>query len=387
MDGFWGYRRPDGSVGTRNYMVVLSAVGCINEVTRRIAAQIPGSKAVTHHQGCAQLPPDLDHVSKVLVNLGNNPNVGAVLVVGLGCEGVQPAKIVEGIAASGRPVEMVSLQEMGGWSKTIAAGLDYGRKLAAHVAAQQRTLCSWEELRIGIKCGASDTTQGLAANPAVGVASDRIIAMGATSIFTETTEVMGAETVLAKRAASPQVGEMICQTVRGLEESLARYGVDIRGGQPTRGNILGGITSIEEKSLGAICKAGTAPVQWVLGYGERPPGRGLYFMDSPGREIEALTGLAAGGSSLLVFATGRGAPQGFPICPVVKVSGNPRTASWLAEHIDVDVSGIVTGEANLAESGERVYRQILAVASGEATKAEVIGFDETMDIYTMGPSI
>jgi altronate dehydratase large subunit len=227
----------------------------------------------------------------------------------------------------------------------------------------------------------------LAANPAVGVASDRILAMGATSVFAETTEVMGAEDVLAQRAATPQVGQMICQTVHDLENGLARYGVDIRGGQPTRGNILGGITSIEEKSLGAICKAGTAPIQWVLRYGERPPGRGLYFMDSPGREIEALTGLVAAGSAMLVFSTGRGAPQGFPLVPVVKVSGNPRTVSWLAEHIDVDVSGIITGDSELPEAGERVLRQILATASGELTKAEVIGYDETMDIYVTGPSI
>ncbi len=387
MDGFWGYRRPDGGAGTRNYLAVISTVGCINEVTRKIAARIEGSKPILHHQGCAQLPPDLDHVSDVLINLGTNPNVAAALVVGLGCEGVEPAKVVKGIAATGRPVASICLQEIGGYSKAVAAGVTAGTELMKFVSAQQRTLCGFADLAIGIKCGASDTTQGLAANPSVGVASDHIVALGATSIFTETTEVMGAERVLAQRAATPEVGEMICRCVRDLEQGLERYGVDMRGGQPTRGNIMGGITSIEEKSLGAICKAGHAPIQYVLRYGQRPSGRGLYFMDSPGREIEALTGLAAAGSTLLVFATGLGAPQGFPIAPVVKVSGNARTCAWLSEHIDIDVSGVIDGQLALPEAGERIFAKISATASGETTKAEIIGYDETMDIYVTGPSI
>ncbi len=387
MEKFLAYRRPDGSFGTRNFLAIISAVGCINEVTRKISQQLPGSRPIMHHQGCAQLPPDLAHVTRVLGNLGNNPNVGAALVVGLGCEGVQPTEIVQTIAASGRPVEFVSLQEDGGWTKAIEAGVRYGGQMLSDLERAKREPVDWAELRIGIKCGASDTTQGLAANPAVGFASDRLVSLGGTSVFTETTEVMGAEKVLAKRGATPEVGAKICGLVRDLEDGLARFGVDIRGGQPTRGNILGGITSIEEKSLGAICKSGTAQVKDVLVYGEPPQGKGLYFMDSPGREIEALTGLAAAGSSLLVFATGRGAPQGFPLVPVVKVSGNPRTVSWLQEHIDVDVSGIITLDYDLPTAGGRVFDAIVAAANGALTKAEIIGYEETMDIYVTGPSI
>ena len=387
MNGFRGYRRADGGVGTRNHLAIIPTVGCVNDVARKIAAEIPGARPLLHHQGCAQLPPDQEQVTRVLIGLGTNPNVGAALIVGLGCEGVAPDPVAQGIAASGRPVEVVSLQETGGYSKTVAAGIAIGRKFAAELATCQRTPADIAELTIGIKCGASDTTQGLAANPAVGVASDRIVAMGGTSIFTETTEIMGAEHVLARRAATPEVGRQICQSVVELERNLERYGVDIRGGQPTRGNILGGITSIEEKSLGAICKAGSAPIKAMLRYGERPPGRGLYFMDSPGREMEALTGLAATGAQVLVFATGRGAPQGFAITPVVKISGNARTCQWLSEHIDVDVSGIIDGTLTLPDAGELVLRKILGAASGEDTKAEIIGYVEVMDIYVTGPSI
>ncbi len=382
-----GYRRADGGVGTRNYLAIIPTVGCINDVARKIASQIAGARPLLHHQGCAQLPPDLEQVTRVLINLGTNPNVGAAVVVSLGCEGVSPEPIAQAIAATGRPVATVSLQGMGGFSKVVEAGVEAGRRFAVELASRRRVPCGIEELSIGIKCGASDTTQGLAANPAVGVASDAIVAQGGTSIFTETTEIMGAEHVLARRAASPEVGRLLCQTVTDLERNLERYGVDMRGGQPTRGNILGGITSIEEKSLGAICKAGNAPIQAVLRYGERPPGRGLFFMDSPGREMEALTGLAAAGAQVLVFATGLGAPQGFAITPVVKVSGNARTCAWLAEHIDVDVSGVVEGKLSLPEAGELVLSCILAAASGEDTKAEIVGYTEVMDIYVTGPSI
>jgi len=387
MSGFWGYRRADGGAGVRNYLAVIPTVGCVNEVARKVASEIPGARALLHHQGCGQLPPDLDQVRRVLAGLGTNANVGAALVVGLGCEGVPAEGVADAIASSGRAVAVVSLQEVGGYSRAVAAGVETGQRLFAGIAAQERVRCGADELTIGIKCGSSDTTQGIAANPAVGAAGDKLIAMGGSSIFCETTEVMGAEHVLAARAATPAVAEAIVRRVCDLERELDRFGVDMRGGQPTAGNIAGGITSIEEKSLGAICKAGTAPVQAVLSYGQRPDGRGLFFMDSPGREMEVLTGLVAAGAQVLVFSTGRGAPQGFPIAPVVKVSGNARTVAWLGEHIDVDVSGIVSGDLALPAAGELILSRVLAAASGALTKAEIIGYTETMDIYVPGPPI
>jgi altronate dehydratase large subunit len=384
---FLGYRRANGGVGTRNYVAIIPTVGCVNEVARRIATEVKGAQALLHHQGCGQMPPDLEQVGRILIGLGTNPNVGAAVVVSLGCEGVPPQRVVEGIAASGRPVALVSLMEMGGYSRAVSEGIKAGSRLASELATMRREEASVAELIMGIKCGASDTTSGLASNPAVGVAGDSLIAMGGTSIFCETTELMGAEHVVAARAASPAVGRCICQTVNDLEHGLERFGVDMRGGQPTRGNIAGGISTIEEKSLGAICKAGTAPVQSVLRYGEHPGQKGLHFMDSPGREMEVFAGLIAAGAQVLVFSTGLGAPQGFPIAPVVKVSGNSRTCQWLAEHIDLDVSGIIAGTLTLPEAGALVLDEIIAAASGKETKAEAIGYTETMEIFVAGPPI
>ncbi|MHB1416769.1 MAG: UxaA family hydrolase [Chloroflexota bacterium] len=384
---FKGYLRTDGRVGVRNHLAVIPTVGCVNEVARKISSMVAGAQPLLHHQGCGQIPPDIERVARVLIGLGTNPNVGAALVVGLGCEGVQPSRVAEAIAATGKPVATVSLQEAGGFSRAVAKGLELAEHLAGSISSLQRTEAPLDQLTIGIKCGASDTTSGLAGNPAVGAAGDRLIELGGTSIFCETTELMGAEHILAARAASPEVASAICGRVRELERNIERFGVDIRGGQPSRGNIAGGISTLEEKSLGAICKAGSAPVQGTLAYGEGPAGKGLFFMDSPGREMEVLAGLAAAGAQVLIFSTGRGAPQGFPVTPVVKVCGNARTCSWLGEHIDVDVSGIIAGDLDLQAAGESILAHVVAVASGKETKAEAIGYTETMEIYVEGPPI
>lgn len=387
MTSFLGYQRADGTVGARNFVAVIPTVGCVNEVARKIAQAEDLARPVLHHQGCGQMPPDLEQVTRVLIGLGTNANVGAAVVVSLGCEGVSAARVADGIAASGRPARVVSLMELGGYSRAVAAGTEAVKALAREIGQLRREPFGLEYLTMGIKCGASDTTSGLASNPAVGVASDRLVSLGGTSIFCETTELMGAEHIVARRAVNPGIGERICRTVDDLETGLARFGVDMRGGQPTRGNIAGGISSIEEKSLGAICKSGQATVQSVLRYGERPGGKGLHFMDSPGREMEVLTGLVAAGAQVLVFSTGLGAPQGFPLAPVVKVSGNARTCSFLGEHIDVDVSGIISGTLSLKDAGEKVLAAVREAASGRETKAEAIGYTETMDIFVAGPPI
>ena len=213
---------------------------------------------------------------------------------------------------------------------------------------------------------------------------------GATVVFGETTEALGAEDVLSKRAASPEIARSILSKISEMEERAKSIGVDMRGSQPTPGNIRAGLTTIEDKSLGAVIKTGTRTIQGVLEYGERPQGKGLYFMDTPGREIEMLTGLAAGGCEVIVFSTGVGAPQGFPIVPVIKVSGNENTCRHLAEHIDIDVSGIVRGEQTLEEAGQRIFDEIIQVASGRQVQAERLGYDKwgvNLGIYMKGPVI
>ena len=386
MSSFFAYARPDGRYGVRNHLAILSSVGCANEVTRRIASELGGTP-ILHGQGCGQMPADLHQVRRVLAAIGSHPNVGAVLVVGLGCEGVPPHDLARDIADAGKPVGTVVLQEAGGYTQVVAKGLETGRQLQGRLQAQQRTKVDVAALTIGIKCGASDATSGMIANPATGLVVDKLIALGGTAVFCETTELIGAEHLVARRAVRPDVGQKLLDMVRRKEQEAARFGSDMRGGQPSPGNMAGGISSIEEKSLGAVCKAGSAPLQDVVEYGERPAGRGLYFMDSPGREIEVFAGLASAGAQVMLFTTGRGAPQGFPIAPVIKVSANSRTCASLHEHIDINISEVLERRMAMEEARDTIWDRLLAVASGDLTTAEIIGYTETMDVYVRGPVI
>jgi altronate dehydratase large subunit len=239
-------------------------------------------------------------------------------------------------------------------------------------------------LTLGIKCGLTDTTSGISANPATGIAADRIIEAGGTVVFGETPEIIGAEDILATRAVSPEIREKLFRLVAECENRVKASGADIRGANPSPGNIAGGITSIEEKSLGAIRKGGGKPLQGVLGYGEIPGEAGLYFMDGPGRTPEALTGLMAAGAQVIVFPTGGGSPAGTPISPVIKVTGNPNTAERLNPHIDVDVSSVIRGEESLHSAGERIFQEVLDVASGNTTKAETFGYG-MISVWNLGP--
>jgi len=383
-----GYARGFGPAGARNYVAVVPTVGCVNEVARRIAAAVESARPMLHHQGCCQLPTDVKIVTDVLTGICRNPNVAAVVLVSLGCESVTAETIVEAVRAE-KPIELVRVQALGGITIAVQRGTEAARRFSASLRPE-RTDALLRDLVVGVKCGASDTTSGLASNTAVGAAVDRLVRSGATVVFGETTEVIGAEHILVKRAASSAVAEQLLGCVRAMEARANAMGVDMRGGQPTEGNIRGGLTTIEEKSLGAIVKSGTLPITGVLRYGERPGAPGLYFMDSPGREMEFLTGLASAGCQVMLFSTGIGAPQGFSLAPVIKVSGNEKTCSWLAEYIDLDVSRIVAGAETVAEAGGRVYESVCRVFSGEKSKAEILGYDESgvnSNIYTVGPTI
>jgi altronate dehydratase large subunit len=300
---------------------------------------------------------------------------------------VSSKKVVDGIAASGKPVDLLSLQEEGGFTKALRKGIDIATQMCVEANAQERRSFALEDLVLGIKCGASDTTSGLVSNTVVGHVVDKVVDGGGTVIFGETTEIIGAEHLLAKRAVNQHVAKRVYEVVERMEAKAKAMGVDMRGSQPTGGNIRGGITSIEEKSLGAIAKSGSKPLQGVLEYSEKPSERGLFFMDSPGMEIVYLTGPAAGGVQALLFSTGLGAPQGFPLYPVIKICGNERTGNHLAEHIDVDVSTILRGEETLDEAGNRLFAELVSVISGKKTKAEALGLDGTVDIYTWGSFI
>ena len=378
---FKGYVRKDGTVGVRNHVGIISTVACANDVAKWISDRVPGSATFVHQQGCGNPGSDSALVRRTLSSLGAHPNLGAVLLVSLGCEG--PADdIREAIARTGKPVENVVLQQIGGASKTVEAGGRIARTMLSAISGQQREEVDDSHLIIGVKCGASDTTQGIVANPAIGAMCDLVVNAGGTCIFGETPEMLGTEHILCRRAASEQVSRRICEIVTDVEKRAGILGVDIRGANPSRGNIAAGLSTIEEKSLGAIVKGGTSTIKGVLEHGERVKGKGLYLIDSPGQEPKAVTALAAAGAQIIMFATGIGAPQGFPFVPVIKVTANPRTAEHLSEHIDVFVD--IFGDTPIEDHGHRLYGEMLAVASGHASKAEALGYDGYPDIWVSG---
>ncbi|MCI6067191.1 MAG: UxaA family hydrolase [Galactobacillus timonensis] len=385
---WYGYRRPDGSVGSRNYVAIIPSVTCANDVANAIAHEVQGTVVYLHHQGCCQLPPDLDRVTETLISLGKSPNVGAVLIVSLGCEGTDHERMYRDLKATGKPVEIIHIQELGGVSKAIQAGTDLARKLVIEISGLQRTEADMSEIVMAIKCGASDTTSGMASNCVIGYVADHLVDLGATVIFGETTEFLGGEHLLARRAVNKEVADKIYEIVNNMETRAKSVGCDMRRGQPTPGNIAGGLSSIEEKSLGAIVKSGTRPIQGVLEYPEHvTTQKGLWIKDTPGREPEILTGMAATGAQFMCFSTGRGAPQGFPSMPVIKICGNPNTYERMQNDMDLNAGLIITGEKTIEQVGEEAIAKLIRVLNGEMTKNEAIQYFSAIDIHCLGPVI
>lgn len=385
---FYGYKRPDGSFGARNYVAVIPTVTCANDVANAICHQVQGTVVYLHHQGCCQLPPDLERVTNTLISLGKSPNVGAILMVSLGCEGTDHERMYKELSLTGKPVEIIHIQELGGVSNAICKGTDLARKLVIEISGQQRIPTDISHVVMSIKCGASDTTSGMASNCVIGYVADKLVDLGATVVFGETTEFLGGEHLLAKRAINGEVAAKIYEIVDAMENRAKSVGVDMRRGQPTPGNIAGGLSSIEEKSLGAIVKSGTRLIQGVLDYPDRITNqKGLWIKDTPGREPEILTGMAATGAQFMCFSTGRGAPQGFPSMPVIKICGNPNTYEKMKNDMDINAGLIITGEKTIEEVGEEVFTKILCVLNGEMTKNESIQYFSAIDIHCLGPVI
>ncbi len=381
---FRGYVRENG-VGVRNHVAVICTVGCASYAARRIVELNPRAKLVVHHQGCCHIPSDIAHVEKVLTNLALNPNVHSVLLVSMGCESVSAEKIADEVSKI-KHVEVVRILDEG-VVKAIEKGSEIVKEMLKESKKAKREEVDISELKLAIKCGGSDFTSGIISNPVAGKVADMIIEHGGTVIFGETTEVIGAEHILAKRGEKKEVSEKLLKLVREWEESITAAGLDLRGGQPTPGNIRGGITTLEEKSIGAVCKAGSSKLVDVVDYGDLVNKKGLVFMHTPGREPEALTGFSAGGAQIILFTTGLGVPQGHPISPVIKISGNPETARRLTEHIDVDLSKVFYGEESIEEAAKRVLGEIIEVASSKFTKSETIGYDDAVEIYIRGSVI
>ena len=345
-------------------------------MAERVAAGVHGAIALPHQHGCAQIGSDAEMTFRTLAGVGANPNVGAVLVVALGCEQIQADALADAIRKVGKPVDTVGIQDEGGTSAAIARGQSLLRDLAAAVAGQQRQPCPLDQLVIATECGGSDAFSGLTANPLVGRIADRAVQAGATVIVSETTEFIGAEHLLPARGATPEIGEQARQMVLECERNCCRYGADLTGSNPSPGNIEGGLTTIEEKSLGCLSKAGSSPIQEVLAYAEPPTRRGLVLMDSPGNDVESIAGMIAGGASLILFTTGRGTPLGCPIAPVIKIATNSPMAQHLAENIDYNAGAIADGARTLAEATDELWTLLLAVVAGQPTAAERLGHRE-----------
>ena len=386
--GFLGFPRPGGRIGTRNHVLVVPTVICSAVVAERIASAAPPlGAALPHLAGCGQLGPDMRLTHDTLAAYCGHPNVGAVIVVALGCEQVVAQMLADVARRHGKPAEIVAIQAEGGTVRATEKGVAVARAFAETLVTQPREWCDASELILSLKCGGSDYTSGLASNPTLGRVTDRLVELGGSAVLGEVAEIMGAEHLLASRATRPATATKLIQIITRVEAEARALGLDIRGTQPSPGNIRGGLTTIEEKSLGATHKGGErAPLEDVVPYAGPIARKGLTVMDTPGLDVESVTGMVGGGAQVVVFTTGLGTPTGNPIAPVIKVTGNARTARQMADNIDVDVSGIMDESETLDAAAERLFAQVLAVASGRETVAEQLGHRE-FAIHRRNPTI
>jgi len=369
-----GYRRENGRVGVRNHVVILPVDDISNAACEAVASHIKGTLALPHSYGRLQYGEDLELHFRTMIGTGSNPNVAAAMVIGI--EENWTRKIADGIAKTGKPVAGFSIEGHGDLEIVRRASWK-AKELVQWASELGREPVEIEDLTVSIKCGESDTTTGLGSCPTVGVIVDRLVDEGATVFFGETSELTGGEHLIADRMATPKLKERFVETYTNYVSFIESQAADLLGSQPTQGNIAGGLSTIEEKALGNIEKTGTKEVIGVLEPAEAPRnGPGLYFMDSSSAAAEHVTLMAAGGAVLHMFPTGQGNVIGNPIVPVIKVSANPRTVATMAEHIDVDVSGLLSRELRLPEAGDLLMDYLRRTANGRITSAEALGHRE-----------
>jgi len=370
-----GYRRENGRVGVRNHVVILPLDDLSNAACEAVAHNIKGTLAIPHAYGRLQFGEDLALFFRTIIGTGANPNVAAVVVIGIEPEWTE--RVVKGIAETRKPVKGFSIERSGDLN-TIAAASRQAKEYLQWASELPRTPCTLDELYVSVKCGESDTTSGLASNPTVGDAIDKLVEMGATTCFGETSEITGAEMVCKERATTPEVGEEFIKVWNDYNDTILRFkSDDLSGSQPTKGNIRGGLTTIEEKAFGNLQKIGKkSRYLGVLKPAQAPSGKGLWYMDTSSAAAEAVTLWAASGAVVHLFPTGQGNIIGNPILPVIKLSANPLTCSTMSEHIDLDVSAILRGEMTLGQAGDKLLEMVVRTSNGRLTAAEALGHRE-----------
>jgi altronate dehydratase large subunit len=382
---FLGYPRKDGSVGARNYVGVISTAACASDTATSIVNQTPGCIAFTHRQGCGLVQPDRDMFHRTLINLGKNPNLASVLVVGPECADSEVDLIADGVSESMKPVEVVKIHALGGITATVAKGIQLARHMVEEASNIVREECDISALRVGVECGGSTPLSGSVTNAAMGAALDIVIGKGGSGGFSETPEVIGAEVVFAKRAQTKEVERKMIDVVRRFEKRLVASGVDFFGSNPDKQNIADGLSSIEEKALGAIAKGGTTALMEVCDYGEVPCSKGLFFVDSPGNDYQSLTALAAAGCQVITYSTEGACPPAFPFVPTIKLTANARHCRMFQDIIDflVDIDAAVS---DIKTVGQALYERILEVVSGRMTKSETTNYGRFNDIFQLVPT-
>jgi len=369
-----GYERGDGRWGFRNHVLILPLHQILSSSAREIELKSDGAVAVSHDWSQV-IEKDHERIIHLLAGNATNPNLYATVLLRLGTP-IEDEVIARAKKYGKTKLIEVSLTETKSIENLTQAGIQKANELLKEAKAQQRVSAPLSAIVLGLECGGSDAYSGITANPALGVASDELVAQGATSILGETMEILGAEHLLARRAITKEVGQQIIDVVARYEASINYEGIDIRGAQPSRGNIEGGLSTLEEKSLGAAKKAGNAQFTGVLEYAIAPTKAGLYFMDTPGHDIEQLTGFGAAGVNITVFTTGRGTPTGSAVMPTIKVATNTEMATAIPDIIDLNSGTIADGTQSLEENGKLIYQLILDVANGQLTKAELGGHHE-----------
>ncbi|MCW5558333.1 MAG: altronate dehydratase, partial [Verrucomicrobiae bacterium] len=402
---FQGYARPGGRAGTRNYLGILSSVNCSASVSKYVAERfrgpdfardfpgVDGVVAFTHKSGCA-MPDDepTRQLQRVLAGIARHPNITGYVLIGLGCEVNQVERLVKDFQLrpddpGAAPSAAMNIQTQGGIARTIEAGVKAVQQLLPQAASLRRVPLPISKLALALNCGGSDGASGITANPALGVASDELVRHGGTSVLAETPEIYGAEHLLTRRAVRPEIGEQLMERIRWWEDHARMHGASIDN-NPSVGNKAGGLTTIYEKSLGALAKGGQAPLSAVYRYAEAIRGPGLAFMDTPGFDPVSMTGLVCGGCNVGVFTTGRGSVYGCKPMPCLKVATNTTLFDWMREDMDLNAGTILDGTETVEQVGRRIFEAILAVASGERTRSELQGIgDEEFAPWILGPTL